>query len=107
MLPSYFLCQAPGNLGLRDQILALEWVKKYIKFFEGDPDNITLFGESAGSMSVLYLMVSPLTQVTNIFSCLESVSSKKRRFVERASINDVIYEWPLRLIEKQDEFGPV
>ena len=55
--------QAPGNLGLRDQILALEWVKKYIQFFDGDPDNVTLFGESAGSMSVLYLMVSPLTKV--------------------------------------------
>ena len=58
-----FSSQAPGNLGLRDQILALEWVKKYIQFFDGDPDNVTLFGESAGSMSVLYLMVSPLTKV--------------------------------------------
>jgi para-nitrobenzyl esterase len=50
-------------LGLRDQILALEFVKKYIQFFDGDPDNVTIFGESAGSMAVLYLMVSPLTKV--------------------------------------------
>ena len=56
--------QAPGNIGLRDQILALEWVKKYIEHFDGDPDNVTIFGESAGSMSVLYLMVSPLTKVS-------------------------------------------
>ena len=39
-------------------------VKKYIEHFDGDPDNVTIFGESAGSMSVLYLMVSPLTKVS-------------------------------------------
>ncbi len=49
----------PSNLGLKDQICALEWVKKNISAFGGDPDNITIFGQSAGSISVSYLLVMP------------------------------------------------
>ena len=50
---------APGNLGIRDQILALEWVKSMISYFGGDATRVTLFGESAGGMSVHALTVSP------------------------------------------------
>jgi len=50
---------APGNLGLRDQILALKWVKKMIQYFGGDPNAVTIFGESAGGMSVHALTMSP------------------------------------------------
>jgi len=48
-----------GNQGLRDQILALEWTKQNIKYFGGDPDKIVIFGESAGSISVNALQLSP------------------------------------------------
>jgi para-nitrobenzyl esterase len=53
---------APSNLGLRDQIAALEWVRDNVAAFGGDADNITVFGESAGGMSVATLMACPAAE---------------------------------------------
>lgn len=65
----------PGNLGLHDQVAAIKWVKQYISYFGGDPDSITLQGQSAGSMSISYHLVSPLMK--NVF---------KRAIMESGSI---------------------
>ncbi|XP_030759751.1 esterase B1-like [Sitophilus oryzae] len=52
----------PGNNGFKDQCMALKWVQKNIKNFSGDPNNVTIFGESAGSASVHAHVLSPASR---------------------------------------------
>jgi len=54
--------EGKGNYGIEDQIAALRWTKENIRSFGGDPDRITIAGQSAGAMSVQCLLASPLTE---------------------------------------------
>ena len=65
------------NLALYDQILALEWIQKYVSLFGGDPSNVTLVGESAGAGGISHLIASPLSK--NLFLSLIHISEPTRR----------------------------
>lgn len=57
--------EVPGNMGMKDQVLALKWIKANIQHFGGNPNKITISGMSAGGFSVTSLMVSPMAE--NLF----------------------------------------
>ena len=76
------------NLGLQDQVCALEWIQHHIRDFGGDPANVTIFGESAGATSVAYLMVMPSAKGLFHKAILESgafpleTQAENRRYAE-------------------------
>jgi carboxylesterase type B len=54
--------ELPGNVGLFDMALALEWITDYISFFGGNPNRITVFGQGTGASSAVLLSLSKITQ---------------------------------------------
>ena len=81
--PLGFLCtedaEAPGNVGLRDQLLALEWVRDNIRYFGGMNDSVTVMGSGAGGSSAHLLTLTPLIRADdtnpNEFSLLHRIIS--------------------------------
>jgi len=75
----------PANRGLRDQIEALKWVQKNIASFGGDPDSVTIMGQSAGARSVMALYHSPLTVDLFHRAIAQSPGLQSTMFIEPTS----------------------
>jgi para-nitrobenzyl esterase len=75
------------NLGVRDQIAALEWVRDHIELFGGDPGNVTIFGQSAGAMSVGALLGAP--RARPLFHRAICQSGAADHVLERDAAHDV------------------
>jgi para-nitrobenzyl esterase len=74
-----------GNYGILDQIEALRWVRRNIAAFGGDPENVTIFGESAGARDVMALLVAP--QAQGLFQRAIAESGSARNFWDDAAEN--------------------
>ena len=118
--------KASGNYGLLDQIEGLRWVKRNISAFGGDPDHVAIFGESAGGMSVLCLMVAPqakglfhaaiaqsaagmnLARLREAHSGQDTAESAGQRFIAACGVGASADAAPLRKIDAKSlvQSGP-
>jgi para-nitrobenzyl esterase len=91
------------NLGVRDQIAALEWVRDNIEAFGGDPANVTVCGQSAGAMSIASLLGSP--QARTLFRRAILQSGAARHVISRDKADEVgdRFLWELRDVERTPE----
>jgi para-nitrobenzyl esterase len=79
-----------GNFGLQDQITALHWVREHAERFGGDPDNVTIFGESAGAMSIGALLGAPAARGLFRRAILQSGAAHN---VHDAEAGDLLSAW--------------
>jgi len=82
---SHGVIPSTGNEGLGDQITALKWIQDYIHHFGGDKNNVTLFGESAGAMSIACMLASPAANGLFHKAILQSGAGHTYSSIEKAN----------------------
>ena len=88
-----------GNYGLFDQIAALQWVRDNISAFGGNPDNITIMGQSAGAMSVSALCLTPLTEGMFSKAVMSSAGGTGEAFPLKATKDEMYPMWQATMEE--------
>jgi carboxylesterase type B len=68
----------PGNNGMKDQVAALRWVRDNIVFFGGNPQSVTIFGQSSGGASTHLHMLSPLSKGKKYENCSRVLSQARK-----------------------------
>ena len=97
--------EAPSNFALMDQAAAIKWVKRNIANFGGDPQNITIFGQSGGGDAVQFLLVSPKTKGDFQRAIIQSAGSRMLRypyypaFLSHGDTMETAYALSARLFE--------
>lgn len=88
-----------GNYGLFDQIAALQWVRENISAFGGNPDDITIMGQSAGAMSVSALCLTPLTDGMFTKAVMSSAGGTGSAFPVKATAEEFYPMWDMVMAE--------
>lgn len=95
----------PANIGIRDQIAAMQWVHDTIAAFGGDPDNVTIFGESAGAISVGVLLVRPAAKGLFKRAIMQSGSGQAVFSGEQADRISNQYAKTLKIKNNRDDYA--
>ncbi|CAG2055676.1 unnamed protein product, partial [Timema podura] len=85
--------EAPGNLGLKDQVTALRWVRDNIEAFGGNPNSVTIFGQSAGSSCVHYHILSKMSAEVYLHSVKQFIVTYKTQAITSSA--DIMYSTEL------------
>jgi hypothetical protein len=94
--------QSYGNMGMKDQVMALEWVQKNIANFGGDPSRVTIFGTSAGAASVHYHILSPMSK--GLFYVKSTEIYKHVLYISVVKSNESLLESYMKLTLKPHSF---
>lgn len=95
-----------ANHGIADQITALQWIRDHIADFGGDPDDVTIAGESAGAMSVMSLMASPSADGLYAKAMANSTGGLKPAPADIASVVDGLIPGPGSLVDRVRSADP-